>query len=158
MDTYEINSETLLIVPNGSGKSKVYELDEEFEVNMSPLSIIKNSCLYFGSTYEGRCEAIKKIIGTEMKIPIIIEDSRNIIFFPTTSCIKNNSVWISYQNLIKYKKTEDLFTLLYFKNGKKIRIDVNYNLVDNQVIRCIKLDSLLIKRKMILKKEVIHHN
>ena len=74
MNSYEINVETLLIVPFGKGKSKVYEYDSEYEVNMSPLAIIKNSCLYFGSSYEGRKEAIKSMIGIDMKVPIIIEE------------------------------------------------------------------------------------
>lgn len=54
LNNYELNFETLLIVPYEKNKSKVYELDGEFVVNMTPLNIIKNSCLYFGSSYEGR--------------------------------------------------------------------------------------------------------
>lgn len=154
-DSYEINVETLLIMPNGRGKSKVYETDGELFINMSPLSIIKNSCLYFGSTYEGRKEGTQKMIGVEMKIPILIEDSRNIIFFPISSCINKNSTWISYQNLLKYSKLNEFSTMLYFKSGRNIRIDTKYNLIDNQVIRCIKMDSLLIKRKNFLKNECI---
>ena len=47
MPSYEINIETLLIVPYGNGKSKVYEYDGEYIVNMVPLDIIKNSCCFF---------------------------------------------------------------------------------------------------------------
>ena len=43
LENYEINDETLAIVPYDFGKSKVYEYDEEFIVNMIPLTIIKNS-------------------------------------------------------------------------------------------------------------------
>ena len=39
MDDYEINLETLLILPFGNGKSKIYEIDREFiikfYINMS---------------------------------------------------------------------------------------------------------------------------
>lgn len=144
---YEINDETLLIVPYDYGKSKVYEYDDEFIVDMVPLTIIKNSCLFFGSSFEGRRDASKDIIGIDMKVPIIIEESRNIIFFPVSSCISKNSVWISYQNLIKYSKSDSNSCVLYFKNNKSIRLGSKYNLVDNQVIRCIKLDTMLSKRK-----------
>lgn len=152
-NNYEINEETILIIPIGKSKSKVYELDMEFEVNMSPLTIIKNSCLYFGSSYEGRKEGTQSLIGVEMKVPIIIEDSRNIIFFPTSSCINKNSIWVSYQNLLKYSKFDDFSTMLYFKNNKNVKVDTRYNLVDNQIIRCIKLDTLLTKRKTFIKSE-----
>ena len=56
IDTYFINYETLLILPYGSKKSKVYELDEVFIVNSDVFTIVKNSCLYFGSSLEGRKE------------------------------------------------------------------------------------------------------
>ena len=85
MDSYEINAETLVIVPFAKGKSKVYEYDCEYIVNMTPFKIIQNSCLYFGCSYEGRKEGTKSLIGVDMKVPIVIEESKNIIFFPRTS-------------------------------------------------------------------------
>lgn len=151
LNSYEINNETLLIVPYDYGKSKVYEYDDEFIVDMIPLTIVKNSCLFFGSSFEGRREASKNIIGIDMKVPIIIEESKNVIFFPVSSCISKNSIWISYQNLIKYSKIDSNSSMLYFKNGKSIKLNTKYNLVDNQVIRCIKLDTLLCKRRIFTK-------
>ena len=118
---------------------------------MIPLTIIKNSCLFFGSSFDGRKEASKNIIGIDMKVPILVEESRNIIFFPVSSCINKNSIWISYQNLLKYSKNSLSNSNLYFKNKKKIQLPVKYNLIDNQVIRCIKLDTLLTKRKIFIK-------
>ncbi len=147
LDSYEINNETLLIVPYDYGKSKVYEYDDEFIVNMIPLTIVKNSCMFFGSSFDGRRLASKNIIGVDMKVPIIIEESKNVIFFPVSSCISKNSIWISYQNLIKYSKIDCNSSMLYFKNNKSIKLNTKYNLIDNQVIRCIKLDTLLCKRK-----------
>lgn len=155
MNSYEINAETLLIIPIGKGKSKVYEYDGEYEVNMSPLAIIKNSCLYFGSSYEGRKDAIKDMIGVDMKVPIIIEDGKNIIFFPTSSCINRSSIWVSYQNLLKYSKVNEFSTILYFRNNRSIQVNTKYNLIDNQIIRCVKLDSLLLKRKNFIKNECV---
>ena len=146
-ESYEINDETLLIIPYDYGKSKVYEYDDEFIVDMVPLTIIKKSCLFFGASFEGRRDASKDIIGVDMKVPIIIEESRDIIFFPVSSCISKNSIWISYQNLIKYSKIDCNSSMLYFKNNKSIKLNTKYNLIDNQVIRCIKLDTLLCKRK-----------
>ncbi len=147
LDSYEINDETLLIIPYDCGKSKVYEYDDEFIVNMIPLTIVKNSCMFFGSSFEGRREASKKIIGIDMKVPIIVEESKNIIFFPVSSCISKNSAWISYQNLIQYSKIDCNSSRLCFKGNKFLKLNMKYNLIDNQVIRCIKLDTLLCKRK-----------
>lgn len=155
MNNYEINRETLLILPIGKNESMVYELDGKFVVKMSPLSIIKNSCLFFGSSFDGRKDGIKNILGIDMKIPILIEESRNIIFFPTNNCINHNAIWVSFKNIIKYEKFNEFSTVLYFHNHNKIKIDVKFNLIDNQYIRCIKLESLLNKRRDFIKKEYI---
>lgn len=147
MSYYGINAETLLIVPYGRGMSKVYEVDREFIVNRSTLDIIKDGCLFFGCSYEGRRDAVRNILGVDLKIPILIEDSHNIIFFPTTNCVNKSSIWISYQNLVKYVKKDEFSTALYFRCDKRIAIDVKYTLVDNQFIRCMKLNSFINKRK-----------
>lgn len=154
LNNYEINSETLLIVPLERGKSKVYEYGGEYVVNLSSLTIVKNSCLYFGSSYEGRRDGTRSLIAVDMKVPIIIEDSRNIIFFPTSSCINRDSIWVSYQNLLKYSKFNEFSTVLYFKGNRSIKVDAKYNLVDNQIIRCIKLNTLLIKRREFIRSEM----
>lgn len=153
LDSYEINDETIVIEPYDIGKSKVYEYEDEFIVNMIPLTIVKNSCLFFGATYDGRKEASKDILGIDMKAPIIVEETRNIIFFPVNGCLSKNSLWISYQNLLKYSKVDSSTSLLYFKGSKSRKVNVKYNLIDNQVIRCIKLDTLLLKRRKFTKRE-----
>ena len=155
LNHYEINGETILIVPLGKNQSKVYEFGGEYIVQQQPLTIIKDSCLYFGSSYEGRKEGTKSLIGIDMKVPIVIEDSKNMIFFPTSSCVNQSSIWISYQNLLKYSKLNEYFTLLYFKNNKSLRVEARYNLIDNQIIRCIKLETLLTKRKNFIKHESV---
>lgn len=153
MNSYEINTETLLIIPYANGKSKVYELDSDYVINRLTLDIVKDSCLFFGCSFEGRKEAVKNMLNIDMKVPILIEDSKNIIFFPISSCINKNSIWVSFQNLLKYSKLDEFSTVLYFCNNKRITVNVKYNLIDNQVIRCIKLNSLLLKRKNFIKNE-----
>ena len=62
------------------------------------MNIIENSCEYFGSSYLGRHEGTKKLIGITHKAPIIIEESKNLIYFPTTSPRLTDCVWIKYIN------------------------------------------------------------
>ena len=80
MKNYEINRETLAIIPCGKGKSKIIEENNEFYVNYSTTKIIDYSCKFFGSSYEGRFNGTKSILGVSHKSPIIIEESNKIIF------------------------------------------------------------------------------
>ena len=54
MNSYEINNDTLAILPLNEYKSKVIEKTKTFVVDLTPMKIIENSCAYFGSSYQGR--------------------------------------------------------------------------------------------------------
>ena len=79
MDEYEINDDTLAILPIDDERSKIIEKDRTFIVNQPPIRIIDNSCQYFGSSYQGRFLGTKNLIGISHKAPIIIEESKEII-------------------------------------------------------------------------------
>ena len=149
LKNYIINYETLLIIPFEDDKSKVFEVDEELIVNMKPFDIIKNSCLFFGSSYEGRREGTSSLLKCNIKLPIIIEDSKCLIFFPTYSFKNEKNIWVSYNNLIDYKKYNANSTLFVFKNNNDIKVNVKQNIVDNQFIRCLKIEAIIRKRKSI---------
>ena len=145
---YVINYETLAILSYGKNKSKVYEYDGVFIINMNVMDIIKNSCLFFGCSLEGRKDGTKHLINCEMKVPIIIEDSGSLIFFPTSSYRNKTNIWISYNNLLNYTKIDNSNTMLFFKENNKISVNIKYNIIDNQIIRCIKLDAVFNKRRL----------
>ena len=63
--------------------------------------------------------ASKGILNIDMKVPILVEESHDIIFFPVTSCINKNSIWISYQNLIKYNK---VYLWVYIDNIRAVKL------------------------------------
>ena len=101
---YEISNGTLAIVPGEEEKSIIYEDDEKFIVDEVPFKIMEDSCKYFGSTYNGRKESARDILGAEYKVPIIVEDSDNLIVFPTTSPAAADCVWISLKRVKKIEK------------------------------------------------------
>ncbi len=147
MNNYEINSKTLILIPVGENVTNVIEEDDEFLVNMNTMKIIERSCEYFGSSYIGRHMGTKVLTGISHKSPIIIEESRNLIYFPTSSPRLSNCIWVCLGKIIDYKEMNKKI-LVYFENGKKIYIDISYSSFDNQYLRATKLESILRKRKL----------
>ena len=147
MKEYEINSSTLAIVPISDKESKVYEEEEEYIIQKSANSIIKQNCEFYGSSYEGRCTGTKYLTGIKSKYPIIIEESRNIIFFPTSSIRTGQSTWIALNKIKKYNKTKFNSQVL-FKNETKIDLDISLYSLENQIIRATMLKSKLYERKL----------
>lgn len=147
MKDYEINSSTLAIIPLGEDLSKVYEEEAEYIVPKSPTAIIKENCEFYGSSYEGRCKGTKKLTGIKSKFPIIIEESRNIIFFPTTSVRSNNNTWIALNNIKDYQ-IDNLNSKITFKNNENLDLDISYYSLDNQICRAHMLNSKLYDKKV----------
>lgn len=148
---YEITYDTQMLIPIDHNKSKIIESDNEYYVNNSVLNILEHSCEYFGSSYTGRKEGTKKLLGITHKAPIIIEESRKIIFFPTTSPDNNNCIWINLEKIEKYYKIGNKKSGIQFKNGDSMEFDISYGSLTNQIFRATRLKFILEDR--ISKKE-----
>ena len=144
---YEISKGTLAIVPNEKNSSLIYEDNERYIINQTPFSIMEDSCKYFGSTYEGRKEGAKEILGAEYKVPIVIEDANNIIVFPTTSPLSDDCAWISLVHVKNIMKIDKNHTKIIFNNGTEIIVNCSFRSIENQLSRASRLDLILRNHK-----------
>ena len=143
---YEITYDTQIIMPKNDKCSRIIECDNEFIVNNSTLEIMEHSCEYFGSSLEGRKEGTKKLLGITHKPPIIVEESRSIIFFPTTSPDKADCMWINLEKIDKYYKIGPKESKILFKNGESIEFKISYGSLSNQILRATRLKYILEER------------
>ena len=82
MDSYEINKDTVALVPKDENTTIVYELDNSFVINKPTLRIVEESCEYFGSSLEGRQIGTSSLVGFTHQVPVIVEETFDLIFFP----------------------------------------------------------------------------
>ena len=139
----------MAVVPNNDSNSLVYEDEERFLIEETPYEIMESSCKYFGSTYEGRKNGAREILGAEYKVPIIIEDSNNLIVFPTTSPYSEDCMWISLNRIKKYYKIDAYHTKIIFDNNIEIVVPCSFRTIENQISRASRLDLILRKRRNI---------
>ena len=145
MKEYEINESTQIIRPIDNKKSMVYEEECEYEVESSSNNIIKYNCSFYGSSYIGRCEGPKSLTGIKSKFPIIIEESRKIIFFPTSSVRTKDTMWIALNQIQDIKKKNET-SMIVFKKGTRVNIPVSFYSLKNQYCRAIMLKAKLYER------------
>ncbi len=146
MNNYEMNFDTLAIIPLNSTETKIIEKEGEYIVNISSMKIIDDGCRFFGSSYIGRSEGTKSMIGINYKAPIIIEETTPIIFFPTLSPRLEACSWISFRDVDKCIKKENK-SIIIFKNGREIELNLSYKILQNQILRASYLNSTLLSRK-----------
>lgn len=144
---YEISRGTLAIVPSEGDSSMIYEDETQYIVPEKPFKIMEDSCKYFGSTYEGRKNGARNILGAEYKVPIVVEDENNLIVFPTTSPLAEDCVWISLKRVKNIEKNDFNTTKVIFDNNTEIVVDCSYRTMENQLSRASRLDLILRNHK-----------
>src|SRR5574344_2671602 len=147
MSNYEISDETLAVIAKNENTSIVYEKNAKFTIDESANKIMEDSCQYFGSTLQGRQIGTTALTGITHKVPIIIEESNELIFFPTTSPrLEQKCGWISYNNIKKITRGKK-GAVIEFKKGVKIASDLSVGVLNNQYLRAARLKLVLKERK-----------
>ncbi|MDR6999687.1 competence protein ComK [Neobacillus niacini] len=126
-NNYLINGKTVLFYgecfENGESFTHVVEGDKEFLVAMSPVKLIDQSLMSYGSNFSGALKSSKKQLGdNKCMYPIKIDATLDIWLFPTKSYKKENCVWF---NLNHVKNPEALgvkFTRVFLSYGHTIEI------------------------------------
>ncbi len=145
LDSYEINKDTCAILNIDNEVSKVIENKDEYYLPKKSFEVMEDSCAYYGSSYNGRLKGTKMMLGSSYKLPIIIEESNDIIFFPTNGTNNDNCSWISLNNVEKYEPY-DGYTKVTFTSGKYIIVKMSCPSFETQLLRATRLQSLLKKR------------
>ncbi len=148
MKDYDINTGTLAIIPIDENSTRIVEVDNDFIVMENSMKIIDKSCKYFGSSYNGRLAGTKNMIGVNYKAPIVIEDSKSIIFFPISSPRLNECLWISFKNIESYERVvNENKTLVKFNSGYTLTLPISHFSFSNQLLRSSRLENVLNLRK-----------
>lgn len=149
IEEYEVNSCTMFLEPVNYGSkiySQIFELEDEYISPFTPLTLIKNSCNYFGVDYESRKKGTTQLIGYNRKIPIAIEPANRIYFFPTTSPTRPECIWIAHEHVENYRRIGPNQTLIIFRNKQSRTFEVPFCTIEGQMLRTALLKTKLMQR------------
>lgn len=150
---YEINEETLAILPLEGNKCRAVEKENEYYIESKSFSVVEHSCEYFGSSYSGRHNGTKKLTGLKYKSPILVEESTRLIVFPTHSPRNEECIWLVLNKIKKcYPSKITNMSIIEFISGDKLEIDVSYQIINNQILRATRLKVLIEERLKLLQK------
>lgn len=147
MKNYEVNDETMAIIGLNEKNSKVLEKEREYLISTNSYEVLDYSCQYFGSSYVGRLDGSKKMLDAKYKLPIIVEESAELIFFPISSPENEDCIWIALQwfdDIVEINKK----IYIRLKNGRKIEVKTSKYSIKNQVMRASRLNYILKERKL----------
>lgn len=154
MDNYIITCDTIAIIGIDNNTCKVIEKDNEMIINKNSFSVIEESCLYYGSSYQGRVDAANVLISNSYKVPIVVENINNLVFFPTISPNSSLCMWISIDNIFNNVVDDDTKACkLIFKNNVEILTNLSNYSLENQMLKSYMLHSIMKSRNFVKKNE-----
>ena len=130
MKDYNINKNTLALMPYGKNKSLVFEKHKYYIVNQKVNKLM---------------EGTESLTGISYKAPIIVKEEENIIFFPTCSPRLKECSWINAGNISNIYKKKDR-CLVEFYNKETLEFDISYNIMNNQLSKSLLLEKKFKKR------------
>ena len=147
VNDYDIHSETMALLPHfdrfANLNTIVMEENGHFLVPIAPKKVIDESCRYYGSSYEGRLEGVKRVMGISKKAPIAISAELGIFFFPLESPSNASCVWLSHSHIEKVKENDQRQALIVFVNGQSLVAPASRNQVEVKLLRTAQYRHLL---------------
>ncbi len=102
-EVYLINGQTMVILPHFDGfgnlHSLVIEAERELVMKRKPIDIMKDSCLYYGSSLQGRVDGAIHVTKFRRMVPIMVCNRSGIFFFPTQSSKSESCIWIAHSHV-----------------------------------------------------------
>lgn len=125
---YVISFDTLMLSPKTYRKkiyTTVFEQNDTFTVVRKPLHIVTHSCKFYGGTFNTAIQTSANVLGKRHKPPLLIANSYGMpfIFIPTMSPKSDHNTWIAYHAIDSFLP-DGLHTIVHFKNGMKVKIEV----------------------------------
>ena len=151
VEEYFINEDTLLLVPKDKRTTRILDINGEYVIKKNIFDLVEESCQYYGSSYNGRYVSAKKTLDMDYKLPIIIDEVKEVVLFPTCSPKLSKCMWICVNNVENYSKNKKK-SVIKFINGKSYEVDITLNILENQIMRATLLLMKLKKRKTNPKK------
>jgi competence protein ComK len=99
----------------------VFEEEQTFVVDKSPLEVVKESIEFIGSDFNGALAGSKKILGKRRMCPVMVNYLRDICVFPDRGYKIPECIWINSKHILNTSAI-DRMTLIEFSNGSNILV------------------------------------
>lgn len=119
-------------------RTEIVEEGRRRHSNYTAEQILDQSCTKFGASLKGRKDAVKEVLNSTSKLPVLVDEGRNIFMFPTASLKNNDCVWLAYHH-IKFFEARDDKTYIGFHDGMGIYVNASENVIDMQYKRTSQL-------------------
>ncbi len=138
-----ISNETLYLYFDGSETILKNRTNEYRGRGNLVKAILNQSCIYYGSSLDGRIKGTKGILNCKYKLPVIISEKNQIVLFPVKSDL--GLIWFNFKNIKGFEKYGDKVKI-EFNNSTVKEFEISYAIFNNQMLKCSRLWLVYLSR------------
>ncbi|MGM7721701.1 competence protein ComK [Metabacillus sp. Hm71] len=110
------------------------------EVEQSTLAIVKESCIFYGSDFNGRINSARKILKRQRNLPIMISLTFKHCMIPLSSPMKEDCPWIAFRHVKKtFPNREN--SIILFSNGQRLKVNISWKVLEDRINKAGRLIS-----------------
>lgn len=135
-NNYQISDKTYALKqhPHERKSTLIYDERGIYYVEKKPIKLLREACIIYGSTLEGRRAAIVEQFDYSFKTPIPISPVKYIFAYPTSSIDSPDCEWYFANNIIKITNY-NYGSEITFRNGTTITSSFPAHLMKKQLER-----------------------
>jgi competence protein ComK len=127
LNDYIIHEYTMGILPYYSDHGELYSIVLEqyrvVKVALSPIKIMNDSCIFYGSDMDGRKASAHSIFAGKKMMPVLVSEKYKLCMIPVCSPYKPKCVWIAYQHVLDVIDDNGQ-ALILFTNHNKAKVEL----------------------------------
>lgn len=113
------------------------------EIGQSAEALLAAWCLTCGSSLQGRRDWVRHHFGAVEKIPILISERTQLLYFPIYGMRSNDAIWLCANELMEVSVAENGQCAVWFRDGTKAVVPCSDRVIKKQRRRCRKILDFL---------------
>lgn len=105
-------------------------------IAQSAQSVLETWCLSCGSSLRGRKDWVRHHFGAVEKVPILISERTQLLYFPLYGKQAKDAVWICANELMEVTASGEGQCTLWFYDGTKADVSCSERIIKKQRHRC----------------------
>lgn len=146
MKNYLINNDTVALLKK-CDKSIIYTLDDIKVINNNLKFILEYNCNYYGSSLDGRKKCAKSILNVKYRIPIIIDESHNIILLQLNSFRDKECLFLVANKILDMEEINNCLKITCI-NNQEFYVNLSKSSLEKMLLQSFKLNNTLKSRKI----------
>lgn len=145
-----VHAETIALIPYfdeyGNSCTEIIETTGTYRVDASPCQVVKDSCEFYGSTYDGARKAAQLILKSRQMLPITVSAPIGVYFIPTMSPDNENNKWVALDHIEDVQPHGQKGCKFTLTGGHNLILEGNCQMFRAKVQRATQLKYIVDKR------------